>query len=148
MVVEHSSEDVPVEEVVVEVKIPLQTMDPLRSSGTVTETLPPSSSELAMVLSLPEIGAPDPSSARTRSLMKSFSAFWRCCTRGSTRQATITVAMDLSFLESMAVGIKEMQSRHNQKWQVLKEQRKSTNKVDQQLRDKGNKLRDWHSKQF
>nr|XP_020166791.1 uncharacterized protein LOC109752307 [Aegilops tauschii subsp. strangulata] len=32
--------------------------------------------------------------------------------------------------------------------QVLKEQRKSANKVDQQLKDKGNELRDWHGKQF
>ena len=31
---------------------------------------------------------------------------------------------------------------------MLKERRKSANKVDQQLRDKGNKLRDWHGKQF
>jgi hypothetical protein len=61
---------------------------------------------------------------------------------------SIAVAMDLSFLESMAVGIKKMQGRHSQKWQVLKEQRKSANKVDQKLRDKGSELRDWHGKQF
>lgn len=60
----------------------------------------------------------------------------------------VTVAMDLSFLESMEAGIKEMQGRHNQKWQVLKKQRESANKVDQQLRDKGNELCGWHDKQF
>ena len=31
---------------------------------------------------------------------------------------------------------------------MLKEQRKSAGKVDQKLRDKGNELLDWHSKQF
>ena len=51
-------------------------------------------------------------------------------------------------MESLAAGIKEMQGRDSQKWQALKEQRKSANKVDQQLRDKGNGLRDWHGKQF
>nr|XP_020177122.1 myosin-11-like [Aegilops tauschii subsp. strangulata] len=32
--------------------------------------------------------------------------------------------------------------------EALKEQLKSANKVDQQLRDKGNELREWHGKQF
>ena len=45
--------------------------------------------------------------------------------------------MDLSFLESMVADIKEMKARHSQKWQVLKEQRESANKVDHKLRKKG-----------
>ena len=43
---------------------------------------------------------------------------------------SVDVVMDLSFLEFMAAGIKEMQGRHNQKWQALRDQRKSANKVD------------------
>ena len=44
---------------------------------------------------------------------------------------SIAIMMDMSFMESMVVGIKEMQGSHGQKWQALKEQRKSANKVDQ-----------------
>ena len=58
---EHPSEDVPVGEAAVEVKIPLCTMAPLPSTGAVAEIPPPSSSTLAMVLSPPEAGAPGPS---------------------------------------------------------------------------------------
>ena len=38
-------------------------------------------------------------------------------------EAVVSVAVftDLSFLESMAAGIKEMQGRHSLKWQALKE---------------------------
>ena len=57
-VVDHSSKDAPAEEVVVEVKIPLQTMNPPPSSGIVAETLPSSSNTLAMVLLPPGTGAP------------------------------------------------------------------------------------------
>ena len=49
-VTEHSSEDVPVGEVAVEVKIPLQTIGTLPATWTVAEILPSSSSTLAMVL--------------------------------------------------------------------------------------------------
>lgn len=61
---------------------------------------------------------------------------------------SVAVAMDLSFMESVAAGLKEMRERHSRKWQDLKEQRQSANKVDQKLKDKGVELRDWHSKQF
>ena len=44
---------------------------------------------------------------------------------------SVVVAMDLSFLESVATVNNDMQSRYNQKWQTLKEQRESTSKVDQ-----------------
>ena len=36
---------------------------------------------------------------------------------------SIAVAMDFSFMEPMAAGVKEMQARHNQKWVELKERR-------------------------
>ena len=55
---EHSSEDAPIGEVAVEMKIPLQTMGPFPTAGTIAEIPPPPSSALAMVLSLPNIGAP------------------------------------------------------------------------------------------
>ena len=56
--------------------------------------------------------------------------------------------MDLSFLESVAKGIKEMQNRYGQKWQALKEQCNSANSMDQKPRDKGTALCEWHGKQF
>ena len=59
-----------------------------------------------------------------------------------------TITMDLSFMESMVVGMKEMQARHNQKWQALKERRKSANEVDQKLKDKCRELCEWNDKQF
>ena len=60
----------------------------------------------------------------------------------------VAVAMDLSFMESVAAGLKEMRERHSWKWQELKEKHRSTNKVDQKLKDKGVELRDSHGKQF
>jgi hypothetical protein len=35
---------------------------------------------------------------------------------------SVDAVLDLSFLESVAAGIKEMQNRYGQKWQALKEQ--------------------------
>ena len=58
------------------------------------------------------------------------------------------ITMDLSFIESMAVGLKELQARHNQKWQELKERHESVSKADQKLKDKCLQLREWHDKQF
>ena len=57
-VVEHSLEGASVEEVVIEAKIPLQTMGPLPSFGGAIEAPPSSLNTLAMVLSLRGIGAP------------------------------------------------------------------------------------------
>jgi hypothetical protein len=56
--------------------------------------------------------------------------------------------MDMSFLESMATGIQDMQSKYILKWQANKEQRNSASLMDQKLRDKGSELREWRSKQF
>lgn len=61
---------------------------------------------------------------------------------------SVAVAIDLSFMESMATGVKEMQARHNQKWLELKERRESVDKMSQKLKDKGLELREWHDKQF
>ena len=56
--------------------------------------------------------------------------------------------MDLSFLESMATGVKEMQARHDQKWQALKDRRESSSKVEHKLKEKCLELHEWHDKQF
>ena len=48
----------------------------------------------------------------------------------------------------MVARNKEMQEWHSQKWQVLKEQRESANKVDQKLKDKCLELHEWNDKQF
>ena len=62
-VMERPLEIIPAEGVVVEVKIPLQTMGPLPAVGSVIKTPSSSSRTLDMVLSLPEAGAPGPSLA-------------------------------------------------------------------------------------
>ena len=48
----------------------------------------------------------------------------------------------------MGAGVKEMQARHHQKWQELKEHRESAIIVDQRLKDKFRELPEWHDKQF
>ena len=58
---EHSLESAPVEEVVIEAKIPLQTMGPLHSPGGAADAPPSSSKTLVVVSLLPDIGAPGPS---------------------------------------------------------------------------------------
>ena len=132
---------------VVKVKIPLQTMDPLPSTEINAETVPSSLSAPAMVLSPPGAGAPGLSLTTDAELDEELQCLLApLYQRAGGADHSAAVAMDLSFLESMVAGIKEMQGRHNQKWQVLKEQRKSANKVDQKLRDKGNELCVWHGK--
>ena len=58
------------------------------------------------------------------------------------------ITMDLSFMESMATGMKELEGRHSQKWQELKERRESAGKVDQKLKVKCLELREWHGNQL
>ena len=57
-VVEHPLENAPEEEVVVEGKIPLQTMDPLPSSRIIMGTSPPPLNQLAQVLEQSRTRAP------------------------------------------------------------------------------------------
>ena len=66
--------------------------------------------------------------------------------RAEEADDSVSAVMDLSFLESVATGIKEMQNRYSQKWQALKEQHNFANLMDEKLRDKGNELREWHGK--
>ena len=61
---------------------------------------------------------------------------------------SVDAVMDLSFLETMAAGIKKMQNWYDQKFQAIKEQCNSANSVEQKRRDTGSKLREWHGKQF
>jgi chromosome segregation ATPase len=68
--------------------------------------------------------------------------------RAEEADHSASAVMDLSYLESVVPGIKEMQNRYSQKWQALKEQRNSASLMDQKLRDKGSELREWHGKQF
>ena len=122
-------------------------MGPLPSSWGAAEALPSSSNTLALVLSLPDIGAPGPSStdAELNEELQRLLAPLYLGAREADDSAAITI--DLSFIESMAAGVKEMQARH-QKWQELKERRESTSKVDQKLKGKCLELREWHDKQF
>nr|XP_020182887.1 skin secretory protein xP2-like [Aegilops tauschii subsp. strangulata] len=113
-VVEHSSENLPKEEAAVEGKLPLQTMDPLPSSGIIMEIPPPLSSTLAMVLSPPGTGAPDPFLMMGAELDEELQRLLSPLYQGAREaEDSAAVAMDLSFLESMATGVKEMQARHN-----------------------------------
>ena len=114
--VEHSLESASVEEVVIEAKIPLQSMGPLPSSGGAADAPPSSSNTLAVVPLLPDIGAHGPSltDAELDEELQRLLAPLRLGGEEVGDSATIT--MDLSFIESMVVGLKEMQARHNQKW--------------------------------
>ena len=124
-------------------------MDPLPSFRTSAGASPPASSQLALVLAQPGLGAPGSLVATSEELDGEIQRILASLHQGvEEADDSITVAMDLSFLESMAAGVKEMSGRHSQKWQVLKEQCKSANKVDQKLKDKGMELHDWHGKQF
>ena len=49
----------------------------------------------------------------------------------------VVVTMDLSFMESVATGLKDMREWHSRKWKELKEQRHSAKKVDQKMKNKG-----------
>ena len=147
-VVEHSLEVAPEKGVVVEVKIPLQTMDPLPSLRVLTDTQPPPSNLLAMVMSsfgTRPFGPSLPTSAELdEDLQHLLAPLYQEAGEANDSGA---IAMDLSFLESMATGVKEMQAWHNQKWQELKERRESAGSVDQKLKDKCLELREWHGKQ-
>lgn len=140
---------VPGSEVVVEEKVPLQTMGPLPPFGASAAALQPSSSKLVLVLAQTGLGASGSSAAVSADFNEEIQRILAPLYQG-TEEAddSVTVAMDLSFLESVATGIKDMQSRHSKKWQALKEQRNSAGLMGQKLRDKGNELREWHSKQF
>ena len=113
-VMEHSSEDAPVGEVAFEVKIPLQTMGPLPATGIVAEIPPPSSSALEMVPSSPGAGAPSLSLTTDAELDEELQRLLAPLYQGAEEANDSTaIAMDLSFMESMAAGVKEMQARHN-----------------------------------
>jgi len=125
-VIEHSSKDAPIGEVAVEMKIPLQTMGPLHTAGTVAEIPPPPSSALAMGLSPPGAGAPGLSLMMDVELNEELQCLLVPLYQGAGEaDNSAAVAMDLSFMESMAACVKDMQARHNQKWQALKERRES-----------------------
>ena len=99
----------------VEGKVPLQTMGPLPTTRVVVEILPPPLSPLAMVLSLPDIGALGPSSADAE-LDDELQRLLALQHLGSGEaDDTATITMDLSFIESMVTGLKEMQARHHHK---------------------------------
>ena len=96
------------EEVVVEAKIPLQTMDPLPSSGIVAEAPPSSLNTLVMVLSSPDIGAPSLflTDGELDEELQCLLAPLHMGGREADDSAAIT--MDLSLIESMEAGGKEM----------------------------------------
>ena len=97
-VVEHSSENLPKEEAAVEGKLPLQTMDPLPSSGIIMEIPPPLSSTLARVLSPPGTGAPDPFLMMGAELDEELQRLLAPLYRGAGEaDDSAVVAMDLSF---------------------------------------------------
>ena len=112
-VVEHSLESASVEEVVIEAKIPLQTMGPLPSSGGAADAPPSSSSTLAVVPLLPDIGAPGPSLTDAELDEELQRLLAPLCLGGGEADDSAAITMDLSFVESMEVGLKELQVRHN-----------------------------------
>ena len=84
-------------------------MDPLPSFGTVAGASQPSSSQLALVLAQPGLGAPGSSVATSMELDEELQCIPASLYQGvDEADNSVAVAMDLSFLESMAAGIKEM----------------------------------------
>lgn len=136
------------EGVVIEAKIPLQTMGPLPSSGGAIGTPPSSSNMLAMVPLFSGAEAPSLYPLLGAELDEELQRVLAPLRQGEEVDDSAAVTMDLSFMESMAVGVKEMQAGHSQKWQVLKDRHESTDKVNQELKDKCLGLREWHGKQF
>lgn len=68
--------------------------------------------------------------------------------RAKEADDSVDATMDLSFLESVAAGIKDIKSRYNLKRQLIKHQRDTVGLTDQKPRDKSNELYEWHNKQF
>ena len=115
-VVDQSSKEALEKEVAVEVKIPLQTMDPLPSREVTTSILPPPSNTLAMVLSLSGTGTSGPSLPTSAELDEYLQHLLApLYQEAGEANDSGAIAMDLSFLESMATGVKEMHAQHNQK---------------------------------
>ena len=105
--VEHSSENAPELEAVVEGKVRLQTMDPLPSSGPTKGTLPSPSNQLALVMVQPGTGAHGSSMMTSVELYEELQRILASLHQGfGEADDSVAVAMDLSFLESMVTGIK------------------------------------------
>ena len=110
-VMEHSLESAPVEEVVIEAKIPLQTMGPLPSFECVVDAPPSSSSTLAVVPLLPDIGAPGPTLTHAELDEELQRLLAPLHLGGGEANNSAAITMDFSFIESMVAGVKEMQAR-------------------------------------
>ena len=113
--VEHSLEDAPVEEVVIEAKIPLQTMGPLPSSGGAANAPSSSSKTLAVVPLLPAIGAPSLSLTDAELYEELQRLLAPLHLGGGEVDDSAAITIGFSFIEPMAVGLKELQAQHNQK---------------------------------
>jgi hypothetical protein len=101
-------------EVVVEEKVPLQTMSPPPQFGTSVAALQSSSSNLALVLAQPGLGAPGSSTAVSANLDEEIQRIMAPLSqRAEEADDSVSVVLDLSFLESVATGIKEMQNMYN-----------------------------------
>ena len=69
-----------------------------------------------MVLSLPGTRAPSPSSMTNAELNEELQRLLAPLSLGAGEaDESVAITMDLSFMESMAAGMKEMQARHRQK---------------------------------
>ena len=144
----HSLETTQVEGVVIEAKIPLQTMGPLPSLGSKADAPSSSLNTLAVASQLPDIGAPGPSLSDAELDEELQHLLAPLHLGGEEADDSIVVDMDFSFMESMAAGVKEIQAWHRQNWQELKARRESTDKVDQRMKGKCLELHEWHDKQF
>ena len=94
---------------VIEEKIPLQTMSPLSSFGISAGTSQPSSIQLALVLAQPGLEVPGSSATVSAELDEEIQRIMAPLFQqiGEADDPADAV-MDLSFLASVATGIKEM----------------------------------------
>ena len=95
----------------IEGKIPLQTRNPLYSLDIVMETPPSFSNQMAMVPAQFGTGAPGPSMTMGTELDRELQRLLAPLYQGvGEADDSTNIALDLSFLESMAAGVKEMQA--------------------------------------
>ena len=91
----------------VEENVPLHTMDPLPSFGTMAGASQPPSSHLALVPAQLGLGAPGLSVATSAELDEELQRILASLYQGVEEvDDSIAIAMDLSFMDSMAAGIR------------------------------------------
>lgn len=125
----------------VEEKVPLQS-----DTSNLRVTFPASS--LAMIVAHPTPTAPSSSVIAGADFSEEISRILAPLTQ-RTKEASDPGdrSKDLVFLETVAVGLKEVQERYDQKRQAIPEEHRAQDVATQQLKDKAEELRSWYNAQ-